>query len=189
MRAVSLIVASVALFLGGCSNSQPVPMVAEHPRATPIPAAAKVLLEKAEDFELLSLHPIQTKERPKDSFHGWKVLGKMSVKEPANHKRLVEAFEKGNTEFKTYVTDRDKERPKTSFSPRHAIRVTHEGKTADFVISFAGYQAQLTVNGGKTRSTHLSSLSPASSQPGRRLCFPFGVGFGSGAPVVPKRIR
>jgi hypothetical protein len=138
------------------------PYLAEAPPARRIPAAAKVLLEKAEDFELLSLEPIQPKEKPKDNFHGWKVLGKTTVKEAANRKRLAEAFKNGNTEFKWPGGDTgpDKERPKTNFSPRHALRVTHDGKTADFVISFASYEAQVTVNGGETQTIYVTR-SPA----------------------------
>jgi hypothetical protein len=117
-----------------------------------IPDAARAILEKAEAFELLSLDPVEPKEKVKDDFHGWKVLGKTTVKEAASRKQVVESFEKGVSEYK--------EGPAKCFNPRHGIRVTHEGKTADFVICFECAQTHVSVKGEKVE-TFLVSQSPA----------------------------
>jgi hypothetical protein len=116
-----------------------------------VPEAAKVILDKAETFELISLDPVKPDKKPKEDFHGWKVLGKTRVADAAARKKLVAAFEKGVNEYKGG--------PAKCFMPRHGIRVSHAGKTADFVICFECYQTQVTVN-GKREPTFLVSRSP-----------------------------
>src|SRR5215470_6841582 len=102
--------------------------------ADKIPAKLLALLEKGEQFELLSLSPDRPKEKPKDAFHGWEVLGRTTVKNAEARKTLVAAFNKGVEDNKGIVA--------ACFNPRHGIRVTHDGKTADFVICFECYQVQ-----------------------------------------------
>ena len=61
-----------------------------------IPEAARTLLEKAERLELLSLDPAFKKRgKPETGFHGWRILGRTVVKEPAARKKLVAALLKG----------------------------------------------------------------------------------------------
>jgi hypothetical protein len=100
--------------------------------ADTIPDQLRAILEKAEHFELFSLNPTdplsENKKEPKETFHGWEVLGKTTVKDAETRKKLVDAFEKG-------VAD-NKGPHANCFDPRHGIRVTHDGKTADFVICF-----------------------------------------------------
>ena len=60
---------------------------------------------------------------------------------PDTRKRLVAALEKGVEENKGDVMK--------CFNPRHGIRVTHEGMTADFVICFECFQVMVYVAGGK----------------------------------------
>ena len=99
-----------------------------------IPDDLQALLEKADQFELLSLSPEEPKEKPKDGFHGWQVLGKTSVKDAETRKKLVAALQKGVAENDGTVA--------RCFNPRHGIRVTQDGKTADFVICFECYQVK-----------------------------------------------
>jgi hypothetical protein len=119
-----------------------------------IPADARTILEKAETFELLSLEPKRLKEVPKDSFHGWKVLGKETIDIPEIRKKLVDALEKGVAE------NQDKGIVVKCFNPRHGIRVKHNGKAADFVICFECLQVKVYVDGG-AEQTFLVSSSPA----------------------------
>ena len=93
-----------------------------------IPDDLQTMLEKAEQFELLSISPYPPKEKPADAFHGWEVLGKTTVKDAEVRKKLVAAFKKGVEANAGITAD--------CFSPRHGIRVTRDGKTADFVICF-----------------------------------------------------
>lgn len=91
-----------------------------------LPDDARDVLMKAGQLELLSLHPESEKEKTKDGFHGYKVLGKTSPKDAAR-KELVQAFLKGMD---------GKIDAKKCFEPRHGIRATHDGKTVELVICF-----------------------------------------------------
>jgi hypothetical protein len=99
-----------------------------------IPDDLRALLEKADQFELLSLSPEEPKEKPKDGFHGWRVLGQTTVKDAETRNKLLAALEKGVAENKGEVA--------RCFNPRHGIRVTHDGKTADLVICFECLQVK-----------------------------------------------
>ena len=116
-----------------------------------IPDDLKTMLEKADKFELLSLNPEHLKEKPADGFHGWAVLGRTTVKDADVRKTLLEAFEKGVKENEGIVA--------RCFNPRHGIRVTHDGKTADFVICFECYQVKAFV-GDRDAKDFLVTGSP-----------------------------
>jgi hypothetical protein len=118
-----------------------------------LPPAAKDVLERAEKMELFSLHPERPDGEVKEAFRGWKVLGKTEVADAATRKRLAEAFVKGVSEYK--------EGPAKCFNPRHGVRATVGGKTAEFVICFECYQARVTA-GGKDELV-LVSRSPAAA--------------------------
>jgi hypothetical protein len=117
------------------------------------PQAYRDVLEKADQFELLSLNPEPQQEKSKDDFHGWKVLGKTTVKDEATRKKLIAAFKKG-------VADNDGRAAKC-FNPRHGIRASHDGKTADFVICFECLQVSAFM--GDKQSNFLTTESPASA--------------------------
>jgi len=93
-----------------------------------IPDDVKAVLDKAEKFELISLDPGRDGEKPKDGFHGWKVLGQTEVKDADTRKKLVAALEKGVKENDGRVA--------ACFNPRHGIKATHDGKTVELVICF-----------------------------------------------------
>jgi hypothetical protein len=114
----------------------------------------RALLEEAEQFELLSISPNRPKDKPKDAFHGWQVLGKTTVKDAETRKKLVAAFKKGVEENHGTMA--------LCFSPRHGIRVTQNGKTADFVICFQCYQVKVIV-GDKQWKDFLITKSPEST--------------------------
>jgi hypothetical protein len=92
-----------------------------------LPELAKAILDKSSEISLYSLDP-EAKADKENELHGWKVLGKTTVKEAEARNKLLSALEKSIAEpgrggFKC-------------FDPRHAIRATHDGKSVDLVICF-----------------------------------------------------
>ena len=116
-----------------------------------IPDHLQTILENAEQFDLLSLDPKDSKEKPKNNFHGWRVLGKTTVRDAETRKKLLAAFKKGVAENKGEVA--------RCFNPRHGIRVTHDGKILDFVICFECYQVHAFA-GDKQDKSFLVTDSP-----------------------------
>src|SRR5262249_10825875 len=81
-----------------------------------LPKEAKAVLEQAEQLELYSLDPTDgmlPKEKEKDGFHGWKVLGKTQIKEAETLKKVRAALDKGIAESEGVAA---------CFRPRHGIR-------------------------------------------------------------------
>jgi hypothetical protein len=99
-----------------------------------IPDDIQTILEKADKFELISLDPEHLKDKPADGFHGWKVLGRTTVKDADVRKTLLAAFEKGVEENKGEVA--------RCFDPRHGIRATYGDKTVELVICFECFQVK-----------------------------------------------
>ena len=60
-----------------------------------IPNGARTILERAEQFELLSSDPRRRDEVPEDGFHGWRVLGKTVERHAETRKKLGAAFRQG----------------------------------------------------------------------------------------------
>jgi hypothetical protein len=116
-----------------------------------IPDEARAILEKAEEIELLSIDPVRPVEKPKNDFHGWKVLGKTVVKDAEVRKKLVAALKKGVEENKGEVA--------ICFNPRHGIRASHDGKTADFLVCFECFHGHTYV-GEKEIEGFLTTDSP-----------------------------
>ena len=116
-----------------------------------IPEDLRAILEKSEQFELLSLSPELLQEKPKDGFHGWKVLGTTTVKDAETRQKLVVAFKKGVEENKGVAA--------ACFQPRHGIRVTHDGKTVEFVICFECFHVRAFA-GDKDRKGFFITNSP-----------------------------
>jgi hypothetical protein len=125
--------------------------VAARSGAGEIPAETKTALEKAAEWELYSLDPEYLKEPPKDGFHGWKVLGKTTVKDADTRKALLAALEKG-------AKDNDGVAAKC-FDPRHGIRIKAGDQTIDLVICFACYQTKVFA-GDKPTGGYLTTNSP-----------------------------
>jgi hypothetical protein len=117
-----------------------------------IPDQARAILENASQFELFSIGHAPSPKNPAEDFHRWPVIGKTTIKDPDTRKRLIAALEKGVEENKGDVMK--------CFNPRHGIRVTHGGMTADFVICFECYQAVVYIASEKERR-FLITDSPA----------------------------
>ncbi len=115
----------IALIAGCTSNSAD----------SKIPERAMAALEKADQFELLSIDPDRLEERPKDDFHDWTVLGRRQIKDAVTRKKLVAALKNGAAENDGTVN--------MCFHPRHGIRAIHDGKTMDFVICFECFQVKV----------------------------------------------
>lgn len=96
--------------------------------ASRIPVRARTMLDRPEKFELLSLDPKPPKEKPEDDFHGWVVLGKTEISQPATRRKVVNALKQSAEEADGTFAG--------CFNPRHGIRVKHAGKSVDFVICF-----------------------------------------------------
>ena len=119
--------------------------------ADKIPNELQAALEKAEQFEVFSLSPRRPKDKPRDTFHGWEVLGKTTVKDARTRTGLLTTFKKG-------VEENDG-KAALCFNPRHGIRVFRDGKTTDFVICFECFQVQ-TYEGKERREGFLITASP-----------------------------
>src|SRR5262245_43073860 len=93
---------------------------------------ARAILEKATEWELLALDPVERKPDPKTAFRGWKVLGKTAVKDKDARKALLAALDKGIADK---AEQKRKEREKGllteigCFQPRHGLRATAGGQT------------------------------------------------------------
>lgn len=117
-----------------------------------IPDQARAILENANQFELLSIGHGPTTKNPTEDFHGWPVIGKTTIKDSNTRNRLVAALEKG--------VEENKGDSMKCFNPRHGIRATHDGMTADFVICFECFQAVVYIAGEKEQR-FLITASPA----------------------------
>jgi hypothetical protein len=107
----------------------------------------KALFEKAEAIEVYSLDPSDDKKEvdPSKGFHGWKILGKTTVKDAKVRKKLIEAVYKGLAESDGTAAK--------CFMPRHGLRATSDGKTADVVICFECLQMEFFAGDKKTTET------------------------------------
>lgn len=116
-----------------------------------VPADAITAIENAETFTLYSLDPGRTGPKDaKEKFYDWAVLGRTDVADSAVRKQLVAALWKGVAESDGMVAG--------CFNPRHGVRVTHKGKTVDFILCFECLSVRVT--DGKRRGTFLITRSP-----------------------------
>jgi len=106
------------------------------PADNDLPKAVREAFEKATEFDLYSLDPDRGEGNQKgaDAFHGWKVLGKTTVK-GADVAVVRDAIEKGRKDSDGAVA--------ACFQPRHGLRFTHGKKTYDFVLCFECLSAQI----------------------------------------------
>jgi hypothetical protein len=103
-----------------------------------LPDEAKKILDKAERIEIFSLHPDRPEVKPKDDFHGWKVLGKTVVEDAKVRQEVVAALYKGIAESGGVAG---------CFRPRHGLRVTSGEQSVDLVICFECLWIQVHVGG------------------------------------------
>jgi hypothetical protein len=102
-----------------------------------IPPDVNALLDKAEIFELYSLGGEEGPESDQ-RFHGASVLGKMTVIDEKDRKKLVDAFRLGVEESTMSAL---------CFFPRHGIRLKKGSETVDLVICFQCMQVHIIKDG------------------------------------------
>jgi hypothetical protein len=101
-----------------------------------MPADIKELLDKAGSFELFSLSGEPEAKADTESFHGWKVLGKVMIRDKGVRTKLVGALQKGVAEYKT-------EQEADYVAPRHGIRLADDKRVIDLVVYFTSKQIEV----------------------------------------------
>lgn len=93
------------------------------------------IFEAGEPYELLSLNPKQVnrlpeakRPKPEETFHGYKILGRMNVEDAAARKQLVTAYKRAIEEGEAAAAG--------CFNPRHGIRLKQKDRVTDLVICF-----------------------------------------------------
>ncbi len=115
----------LCLLLWGCQERLP-------PAGDKIPAEAEVALRLAPKWELYSLDPdVELDEEDPETFHGWKVLGSVEIKDKSTRQKLLDSLRASVAANPGVVA--------ACFSPRHGIRVKQNGEQHDFVICFQCY--------------------------------------------------
>lgn len=120
----------VALATVGCMS------VKQNPVSTEGLPAEKALLA-ASQMELFSLDPNVDQSDAQGNFHRWSVLGSTTVGK-SDRTILIDDFLAGVAANDGIAA--------ACFNPRHGIRITHNGKTIDFVICFECYQVRWYVD-------------------------------------------
>ena len=115
-----------------------------------LPADAETVLDKAEELELYSLDPTECDKKPKDGFHGWKVLGKTTLKKKEDRQKVLKAIRKGIADSDGSVAG--------CFNPRHGLKGKAGGKTVELVICYECLSLEVYVDG--KRSSVLTARSP-----------------------------
>jgi hypothetical protein len=93
-----------------------------------LPATVSALLDEADSVELLSIDPGERISDPSAGFHGWKVLGRTTLRNDAGRRAIVLAIQRGVGEADDAAG---------CFEPRHGLRATKGNKVVDFVICFS----------------------------------------------------
>jgi hypothetical protein len=91
-----------------------------------LPDEVVAALEKAQKIEVYSLTGDRA-DKGADAWHGYGSLGKTTLKQGDDVKKLIDAVKKGVADGGPGAR---------CFIPRHGISVTHDGKTYDLIICF-----------------------------------------------------
>lgn len=116
-----------------------------------LPGTVDTVLTQATELELLSLEPQLPSTKPRDAFHGYKVLGRTRVQEPQLKDQLLAAIRQGISESAGAVA--------VCFNPRHGVRAISGRSVVDLVICFECLQIQPYLD-GKQVDTALTTRSP-----------------------------
>src|SRR5262249_28821233 len=116
-----------------------------------VDAGARAVLANADHLELLSLEPGSARSPRAEKFHGTKVLGKTVIDSAADRHRLFLALNKGNAETTAFRG--------SCFNPRHGMRASGHGRTADLEICFQCGVVIAHLN-GEYAGHFLTSASP-----------------------------
>lgn len=112
--------------------------------AAEVPAKIKEAVDKADAVVLYSLNPKKGKEKPKEAFESWPVLGKVKL-EGATRKAALLAL-------KSALEGRPKNGARC-FIPRHGLAITHGKKELRLVICFECYWVEAFGDGKKETFT------------------------------------
>lgn len=117
-----------------------------------IPKEAREAFEKAAEFELYSVDPdrFAKKDGKAELLHGWKVLGKTTLKGDAA-KRARAAVAKGIKDSDGSVA--------ACFNPRHVVRVVSGKNTYDLVICYECHSATV-YKGDERLGSFLTARGP-----------------------------
>jgi len=129
------------LFALGCTFSDPLPDLSPEPESLTLYS-----IDGRDEWERRD-NPTSTTG---EEFYGYPVLGKVDTKDPEKRKAIMTALNKGIAETEYGPAD--------CFWPRHAIKVTENGKTTDFVICF--YCTAIYVYSGKSREEKGTTRKP-----------------------------
>jgi hypothetical protein len=160
--------------ISGCSDSAPTRGV-DNPESRRFAES----LPGLHSPEVLVLYSIDGRELPdettasKDTFHGYPVLGKLDIKQPASRADIGAAIRDGVAQFDGVVAD--------CFWPRHGIQVVENGVPVDYAICFECLQfKQYTKEqGGKDQQSEGATTASPQSVLDRYL-------EAAGIPLAPK---
>lgn len=141
----AIVVAALALGLSGPPGRGDEPY-------SKLPAPASALLDGAEAIEILSIDPKGRPAEPGEGFHGWRVLGRTTLRDPGTRKSVVAALRRGIAEA---------EGAAGCFEPRHGLRATKGDRSADFVICFSCRWIEVHADGERASVWISESPKPA----------------------------
>ena len=87
---------------------------------------------------------------PSKDFHSFKILGKTTITSVEDRRRPFSALNRGNAESSGFVA--------WCFNPRHGMRASDHGRTADLVICFECLQVVAYLN--DKRAGHFITSEP-----------------------------
>lgn len=114
-----------------------------------LPANVSALLDEAESVELLSIDPGDRTSDPGTGFHGWKVLGRTTLRGAEGRRAIVGAIQRGV---------RETDDAAGCFEPRHGLRATKGNRVVDLVICFSCRWIEVH-DAGKTASVRTSATA------------------------------
>lgn len=149
--ALTVVTAFVACVIGCSKSSELLTVISSS--TVRVPPSAAAALQNADKFELLSLDPERLKpDADEANLYGWKILGTAEITDSMTKEKLVRDFSDGVTGY---------DGPgKQCFDPRHAIRVTRDGKMYELLICFECSQVMWYVDGQMSKGTFTIGNSP-----------------------------
>jgi hypothetical protein len=112
----------------------------------------RAVLLKADRIELFSLNPFTKPGGDKATLRGWPVLGSVTVTDKDTRAKLVREVEAGIAATKVHDIA-------LCFHPRHAVRATADGVTAELVICFECWRVEV-YHGGKGLRDEATTAAP-----------------------------
>jgi hypothetical protein len=131
-----------------------------------LPAEAKAILVHADELDLYSLEPLERASEGEQKLRGWKVLGKTTFTSPAQVTQLLAALDEGLADPQA--------RGAKCFDPRHAIRGSWQGKTAEVLVCFECGWAYVYLGGG-AKAAAVVEMSRAPERTFNRLLTDAGL--------------